>query len=322
MTDLPPDEVVAAANRLRRDIRQAIEVCYGDIADPIADDVASVLDWLADSAPLTTEATRDAAGWEPLEPRVSDATVARRRSADSPEVTLLRARVAELEADRLRWEERAHTAGAAVARIRATVARMQVSTTAPEPPREWQVDPYRPAWDGGWGLAREQAILALSIDLERLPAPAGTPATPRPEHGPLDPVEQVLYDAYRRMGCASPVDPADPEDCASVAAETVRVLRRAGYLPPWSRPDTDAEVAEQAEAVGALMPAQMRAVAALETDERDDLTEPDADVSGSRQAGRWATVVGGNIPPIQSGYYPPTLSAGDHGDAPDGESTP
>jgi hypothetical protein len=43
---------------------------------------------------------------------------------------------------------------------------------------------------------------------------------------------KALYDAYRAMGCIAAVDPADPEDCANVAAESVRVLAAAGLLLP------------------------------------------------------------------------------------------
>lgn len=43
---------------------------------------------------------------------------------------------------------------------------------------------------------------------------------------------QLLYDTYRAMGCPVAVDPCDPDDCANVAAESVRVLLAAGFLPP------------------------------------------------------------------------------------------
>jgi hypothetical protein len=42
----------------------------------------------------------------------------------------------------------------------------------------------------------------------------------------------VLYDLYRRLECPVAVDPGDPEDCANVAAESVRALLAAGLLPP------------------------------------------------------------------------------------------
>jgi hypothetical protein len=46
----------------------------------------------------------------------------------------------------------------------------------------------------------------------------------------LDPAETVVFDALRALGCTTgAVDPIDPEDCASVAAESVRALRAAGY---------------------------------------------------------------------------------------------
>jgi hypothetical protein len=43
---------------------------------------------------------------------------------------------------------------------------------------------------------------------------------------------KVLYDAYRTLGCVAAVDPVDPDDCASVAAESVRVLLAANLLVP------------------------------------------------------------------------------------------
>lgn len=58
---------------------------------------------------------------------------------------------------------------------------------------------------------------------------------------------QLLFDAYRAMGCTPvAVDPSDPEDCAGVAGESVRVLAAAGLLVPPSaagtQPFTEADV--------------------------------------------------------------------------------
>lgn len=47
----------------------------------------------------------------------------------------------------------------------------------------------------------------------------------------LDHAENVVFVALRSLGCATAVDPSDPDDCASVAVEAVRALRTAGLLP-------------------------------------------------------------------------------------------
>lgn len=58
-----------------------------------------------------------------------------------------------------------------------------------------------------------------------LPSRLLTPVKP-----PLPPIEQLLYDLFRNLGCPAVVDPVDPEDCAGMAGEIVRVLRQAGWL--------------------------------------------------------------------------------------------
>jgi len=55
---------------------------------------------------------------------------------------------------------------------------------------------------------------------------------PEVDEDQLTPDELLLYDAYRAMGCPAAVDPVDPDDCASVAVESIRVLRAAGRLLP------------------------------------------------------------------------------------------
>lgn len=40
----------------------------------------------------------------------------------------------------------------------------------------------------------------------------------------------ALYDAFRALGCTTALDPADADDCASVADEAVRALTAAGLL--------------------------------------------------------------------------------------------
>lgn len=45
----------------------------------------------------------------------------------------------------------------------------------------------------------------------------------------LDRAELAVYEALRALGCPVAVDPADPDDCASVAVEAVRALRNAGW---------------------------------------------------------------------------------------------
>lgn len=45
-----------------------------------------------------------------------------------------------------------------------------------------------------------------------------------------DPLVRGLADHYRSLGCPVTVDATDPEDCASMAAETIRYLRRTGAV--------------------------------------------------------------------------------------------
>lgn len=41
---------------------------------------------------------------------------------------------------------------------------------------------------------------------------------------------RLLAEHYQRLGCPGTVDPNDPEDRLNVAAESIRVLRQAGFL--------------------------------------------------------------------------------------------
>jgi len=68
------------------------------------------------------------------------------------------------------------------------------------------------------------AALASAGRIQSLP-PA---SAEEPDH--LDPDEMLLYRLYRHLDCGTPVDRTDPEDCANVAAESIRVLRAAGRL--------------------------------------------------------------------------------------------
>lgn len=48
---------------------------------------------------------------------------------------------------------------------------------------------------------------------------------------------RALYDAFRALDCTTALDPADQDDCASVADEAVRVLMGAGLLVTTTAPN-------------------------------------------------------------------------------------
>jgi hypothetical protein len=46
----------------------------------------------------------------------------------------------------------------------------------------------------------------------------------------LTPVELLLYEHFRYLGCPSPVDPVDTDDCAGMAVEVIRFLTEKGVI--------------------------------------------------------------------------------------------
>jgi hypothetical protein len=46
----------------------------------------------------------------------------------------------------------------------------------------------------------------------------------------LTPVELLLYEHFRYLGCPSPVDPVDTDDCAGMAVEVIRFLTERGVI--------------------------------------------------------------------------------------------
>lgn len=69
------------------------------------------------------------------------------------------------------------------------------------------------------------------------------------EH-PREDAVRVIATALDRLGCGRPVDPYDPEDCASVAVEAVWALIRAGMLP--AAPDAPEPPADLREAIDSI----------------------------------------------------------------------
>ena len=58
-----------------------------------------------------------------------------------------------------------------------------------------------------------------------------TPAGDGPDVHPREDAVKVISAALAACGCSRPVDPYDPEDVGSVAAEAVWALIHAGLLP-------------------------------------------------------------------------------------------